>query len=52
MTGDRQIARLKEIIVKSQGYCLCMCELSRRRVEKGIKKKRKIADDAVDILKD
>lgn len=42
---------MKEIIVKSQGYCLCGCELSIMRVEKGIKlKKKKKADDAVDIV--
>lgn len=42
---------MKEIRVKRQGYCLCICELSIMSVEKGIKLGKK-ADDAVDILKD
>lgn len=47
-----KIERLKEIKVRRQGYCLCVCELSIMSVEKGIKLKKKKADDAVDILKD
>lgn len=43
--GPRQrvkidIERLKEIRVRRQGYCLCMCELSIMSVEKGIKLKK------------